>query len=117
MSINVSMSVGIRWLVSVIIALALMIGWAAVAHAQTSADAQYQSPTATASGNPAASGTSAGGGAGGGGVSGGASGGSGGSTSARVLPATGGLALPLVILSTLALGATGMLVVRQANRQ
>ncbi len=119
MSINASMAIGVRWLVSVIIVLALVVSWTAVAYAQTPTDAQYQSPTATASGNPAVSGISAGAGAGGGAgaASGGASGGSGGSLNATLLPVTGGLALPLIILSTLALGATGMLVVRQANRQ
>ncbi len=100
--------------VSLIIALMLALGWTAVAYAQTPADAQYDSPTATASGNPAN--TGAGGGAAGGGVSGGI-GGSIGAKGAKILPLTGGeLSLPLIALGTVALASIVLLPVVGVRR-
>ena len=76
----------------------LALSWAAVAYAQASADAQYGSPTATASGSSARS-------IGGGGALGGSEA-SGASISAKILPLTGGgPVLPLVALSTLVLSS------------
>ena len=110
--------------VSLIVALVLALSWTTVAYAQVPADAQYDSPTARASGNPAIgnpSGNPASMKAGGGAVSGGASegigaGGIGGSIG-KMLPFTGGeLSLPLIALSTLVLGSSIVLLVFAVRR-
>ncbi len=119
------MRVGVRYVAPLVLAL-LALGWAATAYAQDSANAQYGSPTASPSGNPAAAGKAGGGGAskaGGvstsGGGSGGGSGGAqkgGGGAKVKVLPATGGISLlPVVALGAVALGATGVLVLRRSG--
>ncbi len=139
MSKSVAALVKVCRTVSLIVALVLALSWTTVAYAQIPADAQYDSPTARASGNPAIGNPSgnpasmeAGGGVasegasgasggfiskvlGGGVASGGALGGSGGSTG--VLPFTGGeLSLPLMALSTLVLGSSIVLVVVAVRR-
>ncbi len=106
--------------VSLVVALVLALSWTTAAYAQVPADAQYDSPTARASGNPAVS-IGVGGGAGSGGASGGSGGfmskvpggsvGSGGALGGSgapigVLPFTGGeLSLPLIGLSAVVLGS------------
>jgi hypothetical protein len=125
---SVSAPVRIRRIAWLIIALALVLNWTTVARAQSLEDAQYDSPTATASGNPAASGYVAAlgdpgaekagdPGAGKATASGGASKAGEGSTKLQILPATGGTLLPLIALGTLALGATGLLVLQQTSRR
>ncbi len=116
-------SVSVRKVVALVLTLALVFGWSAIAFAQTSSEAQYGSPTETAAGNPAvAGGTEA--------KIGSAEAKAGEAEAkvaeakakaegakAKVLPATGGPLLPLVALGALALGATGMLVLRQVGRR
>ncbi len=137
MSRSVSAPVKVCRTVSLIVALVLALSWTTVAYAQVPADAQYDSPTARASGNPAAS-IGAGGSAGSGGASGGSGGfisnvpgggvGSGGALggsggSIGVLPFTGGeLSLPLIGLSAVVLGSIVLLgvevrrVIRRSRR-
>ena len=90
--------------VSQVLVLVLVFGWSATAYAQTSAKAQY--------GNPAPKVTAPGGGGGAASAKGG-----GGTAKAKVLPATGGPLLPPVALGAFALGATGLLVLRQLARR
>ncbi len=112
MSRSISANARAYQILASIVALVLAFGCMPSAHAQTLEEAQYGSPTKAAAGNSAASGqaaapkTSANTGAkdkGG---------------SAKVLPATGGQSLPLIVLGTIVLGAAvGLLAVRRADRQ
>ncbi len=108
MSKSAVLSVGVRRIVPLFLALALVLSWTAAAHAQPSAG-QYGNPTATASGNPAASGNDASADA--------AGAAPGGAPSATVLPLTGGPLLVLVALGGLALGSTGLFVLRRNSRR
>jgi hypothetical protein len=111
--------VGVRWVVPLILAIALTMGWGVIAYAQTPTEGQYASPTATAAGNPAAAGndpaavmTVTGAATGGGGA-----GSSGGGTSGGVLPSTGGPLPVLIALGVLAAGSTGLLALRRSDRR
>jgi len=99
MSKTILTRVGVRKVISLVLVLVLVFGWSAIAYAQTSADAQY--------GNPAPKVT----------VSGGGGGTETGAGIGEVLPATGGPLLPLVAIGTFALGTTGLLVLRRADRR
>ena len=114
MSKSAVLSVGVRRVVPLFLALALVLSWTAAAHAQPSAG-QYGNPTATASGNPAASGNDASAATGATAVA--ASAAPGGGPSATVLPLTGGPLLVLVALGGLALGSTGLLALRRNSRR
>ncbi len=115
--------VSFRRKVFLIVALTLVLSSTTVAHAQSSRDAQYSSPTATASGNPAASGntaaskTSASTETGKAPARGAASKATTGGGSTKVLPATGGISLSLITVGTLALGATGLLILQRTGRR
>ena len=115
---SVSTHLGVRKLLFVALALALVFGWGTTAQAQTPAKAQYGNPTATAAGNPGASASASNGDApapdapgGSGGSKGDARGGA---VTSGVLPATGG---PLLPLGALALGATSLLVLSRIIRR
>lgn len=94
---------GVRGVVLLVLVAVLLFGWSATANAQTSASAQYGNPAPTVTASS--------------GNSGGASGGVGGAATTSVLPATGGPQFSLVALGALALSATGLLVLQQANRR
>lgn len=112
MSKSILTFMGVRRVIPLVIVLALIFGWAAVAFAQTSAGGQYGNPTRTAAGNPGSSGNPSSSGGGGGGSSGG--GGGGGPGGITSLPATGGPLLPLVAGgSLLVLGSAGLLALRR----
>lgn len=116
-------------LLTLALVLTLVFGWTALAHAQTSFEGQYGSPTASgedaieastdaSGGAPAASGGSALTASGGVEPSPGGSGSassSGSSSLIAVLPDTGGPLLPLLALGTLALGFAGTLALRRLN--
>ena len=126
MSKNLTIPLGVSWLLPLFIALTALFVWASVAQAQT--EAQTYAPVDT---SVAASDTSAGSGGAVGNSGAAASESAGSGTSARssgdasagssgsaensslgigVLPSTGGPLLPLIGLSAVALGATGLLV-------
>jgi hypothetical protein len=105
---------GSRQIASLVLVLVLVLGWATVASAQTIKDAQYSDPTASGKAAIENSHNTGGGSVGDpsdpsdefvGGVLGG------------VLPATGGPLLAFVGLCAVALGSTGVLVLRLNGRR
>jgi hypothetical protein len=95
-----STSAGFRLVLLLVVTL-LLVSLGGAAYAETSAKAQYGSPTA--SGEAAIAGSDAG-------TSGEVASAAGG---LEVLPATGGSLLPLVALGVLVLGATGLIALRR----
>ena len=126
MSGGIFSSVGVRQIIPLVLALALVItiSWATAAYAQTSAEAQYANPAPKAA-TPATTGGVGGKAAGGsgdaptGGVGSKAAGGSGRGApqNLKVLPSTGGPLLPLAGLGAFALGATGLLALQRNRRR
>jgi hypothetical protein len=98
----------VRLTLLVVVMLTMLLGWTAAAHAQSSRDAQYRSPTASGEAAIAASDLSG---------SASASSSAGASASASgVLPSTGGPALQLAVLGGIALTSTGLLILRHNSR-
>lgn len=88
------------------LAMAFIFGWAAVANAQTSFENQYGDPMA--SGREAIESS---------GASSGTQSGTQSVAAAGVLPDTGGSMFPFVALGALALGSTGLLMLRHNRRR
>ncbi len=109
MSENVSIvGLSVRLILSVILTLVLVFGWAAAAYAQSPAETQYSSSTASGEAAITASDVSS------------ASGASEVAAAAGItaLPSTGGLAvLPIAGLATLMLGAAGLVTLRRTNNR
>lgn len=136
-----SVPTGLRLAVLLAVASVLALTWATAAHAQTSGDDQYGSPSASgedailqsnltgtdggsgsggASGGSGAAGASgedlgSAGGAGAAGASG-AAGVEGAAGGLEVLPLTGGSVLPVVVLGVFVLSAAGLVALRRTNR-